>query len=55
MTSQHLRLVKTANAYNNVKITSYQLMVFVQIINNAQFTYLIKMYMFKDFHNIKFV
>ena len=50
-TFQHLRLVKTANAYNNVQVQNYQLMVFVQITNNVQSIILIKMYMFKDFHN----
>ena len=43
------------NVYNNVQITSYQLMVYAQTIIFVQFMYLIKMYLFKDFHNIKFV
>ena len=50
-TFQHLRLVKTANAYNNVQVQNYQLMVFVLIISNVHLVIIIITYMLKDFHN----
>ena len=47
--------MKTVNAYNNVQVQNYQLMVFVQITNNVQSIIPIKMYMFKDFNNTESV